>query len=201
MDQRACPERAGPFCVLKATVCQTESTAWQQSALGRHIGAMAKGARNCNARYVANSYGTRWYPGVRDPDFGTQTSGPSESGTQTSGPRLRDPNFGTTAANTQTAKCTGEAHWRYDKSTRNCNARYVANSYGTRWYPGVWDSDFGTLGVRDPDFGTLGVRDPDFGTLGVRDPDFGTQTSGPKLRDHCCEHAKTQVAFISASPV
>ena len=49
MDQRACPERAGPFCVLKAAVWQTESTAWQQSALGRHIGAMAKGARNCNA--------------------------------------------------------------------------------------------------------------------------------------------------------
>ena len=34
MDQRACPERAGPFCVLKATVCQTESTRFETQTLG-----------------------------------------------------------------------------------------------------------------------------------------------------------------------
>ena len=34
MDQRACPERAGPFCVLKATVCRTESTRFETQTLG-----------------------------------------------------------------------------------------------------------------------------------------------------------------------
>ena len=34
MDQWACPERAGPFCVLKATVCRTESTRFETQTLG-----------------------------------------------------------------------------------------------------------------------------------------------------------------------
>ena len=78
------------------------------------------------------------------------------------------------------------------KGARNCNARYVANSYwhalafttqrcGTQTLGplefvtlGVWDPEFGTLGVWDLEFGTLGVWDPDFGMLEVWDPNFGT---------------------------
>ena len=106
MDQRACPERAGPFCMLKAAVCQTESTAWQQSSLGRRMGAMAKGGAKLqgmlHGEFILARAGTLEFGtlplGLSE--FGTQTLGPSEFGTQTSGPS----EFGTTAANTRRHK-------------------------------------------------------------------------------------------------
>ena len=43
--------------MLKVAVCQTESTAWHQGALGRHIGAMVRGAKLHRTQYVAKSHG------------------------------------------------------------------------------------------------------------------------------------------------
>ena len=165
-------QRAGPFCVLIATRLPDRKHSLATKCPGEAHWRYGKGGRETATHATWRiPIGTRWYPGVWDPDFGTQTSGP----------RLRDPNFGTTAANTQTAKCTGEAHWRYDKSTRNCNARYVANSY---WHAlALTTQRCGTQTLGPLEFGTLGVWDPDFGTLEVWDPDFGTTAANTQRHE------------------
>ena len=108
MDQRACPERAGPFCVLKAAVCQTEITAWQQSALGRHMGAMAKGRETATHALVAWSLGLRLW----DAEFCV----------------LKAPSARPKAQPSSKAPWGGaRALWQI--GAQNCKACYMATSY------------------------------------------------------------------------
>ena len=165
MDQRACPERAGPFCVLKATVCQTESTAWQQSALGRHNGAMAKGGRETATHaLVAGSLGLRLW----DADFCV----------------LKEPSARPKAQPGNKAPWGGaRALWQRGgaKLQRTLHGEFILARAGTLEFgtQPSGPSEFGTQTSGPSEFGTQTSGPSEFGTQTLGPSEFGTQTSGP----------------------
>ena len=149
MDQRACPERAGPFCVLKAAVCQTESTAWQQSALGRHMGAMAKGRETATHALVAWSLGLRLW----DADFCVLKAPSARPKAQ---PGNKAPWGGTRAL------------WQRGgaKLQRTLHGEFILARAGTL--------EFGTQPSGPSEFGTQTSGPSEFGTQTSGPSEFGT---------------------------
>ena len=59
MDQRACPERAGPFLRIEGRRLPDRKHSLAAKRPGEAHGRYGKGARNCNARAGSLEFGTQ----------------------------------------------------------------------------------------------------------------------------------------------